>query len=409
MEYLVKEEVFERSSFPQLGPLFAVALGLIAVFDPVDARAGIEQLTGSFRTPSSITDTVHERPSHPQSAPLRTIPENLYRDLFTVNEWAAIQHEVNTFRSAEGKKLQLWPYEWHKPGWLTTAVKKDSAANGVTDSTRVDIRVYPRTDFPQIAPLFAEELGLTAPFDPVVVVAPVKQQIESVRTREILADPFERTDFPQSAPLSTIAENLYRDLFETQFWPAIDHQRSVFKSTQRELLQPQFYTQPGFAWLDAVLVFDEVPQFSVAARQLTESFRSKDAPQLDTRRTDFPQSAPLRTIPLDLYRDQFETAFWPTIAHQLSVFRSDQRELLQPQIYTEPAFSWLEIPADLLEIKKRFAATRQLTESYHSDPRALLLLHGQHLTQLLFPPILRDAINLPNFQIPIFVVEGIVG
>ena len=144
--------------------------------------------------------------------------------------------------------------------------------------------------------------------------------------------PFERPSLPQGAPLNTIPLDLPRDLFSTEFFPAIVQQLGSFRASDKRKLQNQYTDFPQQAPLFAVVsgALDKfVPAFTPALVQLLSSFRlGSTLPRDKFERTDFPQHAPLSTFILNL-QDLFVAEFIPAMVLQGSSFRSADGERLE--------------------------------------------------------------------------------
>ena len=158
---------------------------------------------------------------------------------------------------------------------------------------------------------------------------------------------YERPSIFQDAPLNTIPLDLPRDLFETEHWPAIEASLRVFAAPDRYKLHNEYLTQPDFAWVsEAVGInFAYTADLYPGIEQELRSFRLWDTlPHDKFERTDHPQDVPLWTIPLDLPRDLFETAFWPALEQHRSFRAISAAENPQANYYqngrTVAAFFW---------------------------------------------------------------------
>ena len=79
----------------------------------------------------------------------------------------------------------------------------------------------------------------------------LEQELRSFKLWETLPlDKFERTDFPQLAPLFAFANSL---TFLTEWTPAFSQQLGSFRSTERDRLNSQWHSQPDFSWLHDVI------------------------------------------------------------------------------------------------------------------------------------------------------------
>jgi len=159
---------------------------------------------------------------------------------------------------------------------------------------------------------------------------------------------FERPSQPQSAPLGKVPLGLVEVLDFYSAWNS--QQTQSFRVADREPLQHRYFTQPDFAWISEALGLNfDVNTTNAARQQLLDSFRLWDTLPLDKfERPDFPQSAPLGKVPLGLVEVLDFIAAW---RDQTQAFRSklpagDRFYILD----TQPAFSWLAIPINLLDL-----------------------------------------------------------
>ena len=250
--------------------------------------------------------THYERPSLPQSAPLRTIPLDLPRDLFSAEFFPAIVQQVGSYRANDKRKLQNQYTDFPQlaPLFAVASGALDKFVPAFTPSlvqllssfrlgATLPLDKFERTDFPQFAPLYAKLVGLTDEFSTEFISA-IVQQLGSFRLRESLPrDKFERTDFPQSTPLRTIPLDLARDLFETQFLPSLLQSLGSFR--KRDYSGDRFYIlsdQPinTAIWAKANGLTDvfEIAKFVAMAAQAL-SFRATDGPRLEVRNHQWTQ------------------------------------------------------------------------------------------------------------------------
>lgn len=312
-------------------PAFSWLAGAL-VFEE-NFTAALNQLSDSYRVRESLPVDRFERTSFPQTAPLSTVPVLA----FAIELWPAIEQELHSFRSREGLPLDK----------------------------------FERTTFPQSAPLsFVDTLS-------VILSQASKQQLHSFRTHESLPlDRHKRTDFPQTAPLGTIQLGLLQDLFQTEFWSALQQELNSFRLRETLPLDKFARTDfpqgaPLFAEEVGLLVvpFDE--NRTPALIQSLGSFRIQERLPFDKfERTAFPQGTPLLTIELDLPRDLFEIEFTSAFDLQHAAFRTLATAELKSTHLTQPGFGWIgeanaiTLPPGFLQV----GPNTQLLGSFHLRP-----------------------------------------
>jgi len=328
----------QRSDFPQSAPLTVEETGVLAGADlylASDTGSGpafwpaLVQLSNSFRSEERYQDThKHGRSDFPQSVPLFTFALG-FTDVYQNEFWPAIEQSRNSFRTRE---LIAPNYNFYisKRGTAVIFLEPKHIVPPIDQQSRSfhsgflrRVQELSRGDFPQtllVPDLFQPELW------------PALEQSRSFRTNEINSllgeKGYQRTDFPQSAPLLTIQLDLSRDLFQPEFWPALEQSRSFRTDEIDRVLREYRRTDfPQFAPLLTIpisLTDLFQPQLWPAIEQLL-GFRTHENDRVlrEHRRTDFPQSAPLLTIPLDLPRDLFQPEFWSALEQSRS-FRTDE-------------------------------------------------------------------------------------
>jgi len=347
---------FERTDFPQQTPTYTVPAGL---YNAEDIPA-ITQLSDSYWLRSTLPLDKFQRTDFAHAPPQWTIPLDLPRDLFQTEFWPSIEQSLRSFRSDEAPRLQSEFYTQPIFSWFDAPLDLKEAEHFQTAT---------------------------------------RQLTDSFRSKAApVLDPH-WTDFPQGTPLLTIPLDLPRDLFQTEFWPALEQSLRSFRSKEGSRLQSEFHTQPEFSWLSIPLnLFD--PQDGVAVEsQQAGSFRTRESLPVDKfERTDFPQGTPLLTIPLDLPRDLFETQFIPAIYQEAGSFRSFDHARLIPQLFTQPTFSWFAAPLSLeFAVTDAVAPTSQQAGSF----RVRESLPVDKFERTDFPqgtPLLTIALDLPRDQ-----------
>jgi len=175
---------------------------------------------------------------------------------------------------------------------------------------------------------------------------------------------FERTDFPQSAPLRTVPDGL---IDARQFSAATNSQTLSFRTNERPLLDPNRQTSPQGAPLFKVpLSLLDARDFFAAWYSETRSFRLRESLPVDKfERTDFPQFSPMLTVPLGLLD---ATDFYPAFHSQLQSFRSGEPDKLSLSVHlTQPQFSFLKVPLGLdFDLTAVTPAVLQLSESFRA-------------------------------------------
>ncbi|KKL84979.1 hypothetical protein LCGC14_1959340, partial [marine sediment metagenome] len=186
-------------------------------FDTTQVTSAAWQLSQSFRARESLPVDKFERTDFPQSTPFLKVPLTL---LDAVDFFAAWYGETQAFRSSGREKL--------------------SRSQHLTQ--------------PQFSWLFAP-LSLVD-FDVSIVTSAAEQLFRSFRLRDRTLDKLERTDFPQLAPLFKEILGL-RDFPEgVGAWIA---QAQSFRSGEAPRLDLQRHlTQPEIAWLFDVLGLEDI-------------------------------------------------------------------------------------------------------------------------------------------------------
>jgi len=325
----VDRKFFPRPSIPQEASLFTVPLNPPDL-SQTEFGPARQQQSNSFRSFESLPRDKFERTDFPQSAPLSVVELGL-ADIFQIEFCPALE-QSRSFRTRESI-VPVYDYYisrrgaaiiFLEPKHIISAIDQQSGSfySGLIQRGEE----YRRTDFPQSAPILKRlviDLFQTE-FWPAI------EQWRSFRTSEIdrVVREYRRTDFPQSAPLLTAQLSLPQDLFQPEFWPALEQWRSFrtneidrvvreHRRTDFSQLAPTFVVPTGLADIFQV-------EFWSAIAELP-SFRTNEIDRVlrEYRRTDFLQSTPLLTIPLDLSRDQFQAEFWPAI-EQWRSFRTDE-------------------------------------------------------------------------------------
>jgi len=176
---------------------------------------------------------------------------------------------------------------------------------------------------------------------------------------------FERPSHPQDGPLHTIALDLPRDQFQTEFWPAIQQQTESirsFESLPRDTFERTDFPQQSPLYRIPVYTYEDHP----AITQLSDSYWLRSTLPLDKfERTDFAHAPPLYKVPEGLLGAIEFYAAWHS---QSQSFRTDPEPKLDSRYYPQPAFSWLTVPLVLQDPSLSMVAVRQLTESFRSKP-----------------------------------------
>ena len=109
MGNLLKETLFQRPSFPQSAPLGKVPLGLVEVLDFI---AAWRDQTQAFRSKLPAGDRFYILDTQPAFSWL-AIPVNLL-DLFTTPKFAAIHAQTQSLMVADHKRLDVHNYIWNQ-------------------------------------------------------------------------------------------------------------------------------------------------------------------------------------------------------------------------------------------------------------------------------------------------------
>jgi len=254
---------------------------------------------------------------------------------------------------------------------------------------RVDTTIFQRTDFPQSAPLRFVPEGLS---DPQHFYAATSSQLASFRTKERPLLDLHRQTSPQVSPLFKVPLSL---LEVQDFYAAWYSETKSFRL--RESLPVDKFERTDFPQFSPMLTVPlgllDLTQITPAVLQLSESFRARESLPVDKfERTDFPQSTPLLTVPLKLLDPRDFYAAWFS---ETQSFRSrDGEKLSLSQHLTQPQFSWLFVPVGLtdFDISVVTASADQLFRSFRMRDRTLDKLQRTDFPQ--FTPMLQVVLDL---------------
>jgi len=405
----VDKRYYERPSIPQSTPLLTIELDLPRDQFQTEFWPALEQSLRSFRASEIdrvLAEKGYRRTDFPQSAPLLTIQLDLPRDQFQTEFWAALAQLSNSFRTDEIDRI---------------------------------LREYRRTDFPQSAPLLTIPLDLSRDLFQTEFWPALSQLSNSFRSEQQYQDTHKhgRSDFPQSTPVFTFALG-FTDVFQTEFWPAFEQSRNSFRT--RELIAPVYlyyiskrstaviflepkHTVPpieqlhssfhsGFLRRIQELSRGNLPQTPFIPDlfqpelwpvfEQSRSFRTDESARIlgEYRRTDFPQSAPLLTIQLDLPRDLAQPEFWPALAQLSRSFRTDEIDrILREYRRTDfPQFApLLTIPISLTDLfqPQLWPAIEQL-QGFRTDEIDRILREYRRTDFPQSAPLLTIPLDLPR-------------